>query len=91
MLHVTYTEDLREDFLGYSIANVSWSRPNSKDRVYNSGWESGYIEWVRGWQREGRGWMGRCDVMKECRGGDTERCGGEVWERGGVSVGAGGW
>ena len=36
-LHVTYMEDLREKFLGYSIANISWSLPNSKECVYNSG------------------------------------------------------
>lgn len=26
-IHVSYTEDLREGYLGYSVANVSWSRP----------------------------------------------------------------
>ena len=31
----TYTEDMREGFLGYSVANVSWIKPNSKPFIKN--------------------------------------------------------
>ena len=43
-MRVDYTEDLRDGFFGYSIANLSWSSPESKYCNYAHLASSSYIQ-----------------------------------------------